>query len=147
LESTACRGARRFDNGVTALMFLRRHEGDEWPQLSDAGLAATAAGWLASALDGKTALADLRAENLSEALHAMLPWKLKQRLDDEAPTHFAAPSGSVVPIDYEAEEGPKLSIRVQECLGLRAIPPWRGVGGAAWRLSSNCSRRRIGPCR
>jgi ATP-dependent helicase HrpB len=113
------------------VMFLRRQEGkdslgDEWPQLSDAGLAATAAGWLASALDGKTALADLGAENLSEALHAMLPWKLKQRLDDEAPTHFAAPSGSVVPIDYEAEEGPKLSIRVQELFGLARHPTVAG---------------------
>ena len=43
------------------VMFLRRHEGDEWPELSDAGLAATAAGWLAAALDGKFALADLGA--------------------------------------------------------------------------------------
>ena len=108
------------------VMFLRRHEGEEWPELSGAGLAATAASWLASALDGKTALAELGAEDLSEAMHAMLPWKLKRRLDEEAPTHFAAPSGSVVPIDYEAEEGPKLSIRVQELFGLASHPAIAG---------------------
>jgi ATP-dependent helicase HrpB len=52
----------------------------------------------------------------------LLPWNLKRRLDDEAPTHFSAPSGSSVPIDYEAEEGPKLSIRVQELFGLARHP-------------------------
>src|SRR5947199_244069 len=68
--------------------FLRRHEGEEWPDLSDAGLAATAADWLAPALDGKTALAELESETLSEAMHSMLPWNLRRRLDAEAPTHF-----------------------------------------------------------
>ena len=47
---------------------------------------------------------------------------LRKRLDEEAPTHFVAPSGSHVPIDYEAEEGPKLSIRVQELFGLDKHP-------------------------
>jgi ATP-dependent helicase HrpB len=52
----------------------------------------------------------------------LLPWNMKRRLEAEAPTHFAAPSGSSVPIDYEAEEGPKLSIRVQELFGLKQHP-------------------------
>jgi ATP-dependent helicase HrpB len=108
------------------VMFLRRHEGEEWPDLSDAGLAATAAHWLAPALAGKTALAQLDAGTLSEAMHALLPWNLRRRLDAEAPTHFQAPSGSVVPIDYEAEEGPKLSIRVQELFGLARHPAIAG---------------------
>src|SRR5262249_20088696 len=59
-------------------------------------------------------------------LLAMLPWTLRRRLDEEAPTHFAAPSGSVVPIDYEAEAGPKLSIRVQELFGLARHPSIAG---------------------
>jgi len=108
------------------VMFLRRAEGDEWPDLSDAALAATAADWLAPALAGKTALAELAVDELSEALHALLPWALRRRLDAEAPTHFAAPSGSSVPIDYEAEEGPKLAIRVQELFGLDRHPAIAG---------------------
>ena len=56
----------------------------------------------------------------------LLPWNLRKRLDAEAPTHFAAPSGSQVPIDYEAEEGPKLSIRVQELFGLAVHPTIAG---------------------
>ncbi|MGA6932214.1 MAG: ATP-dependent helicase C-terminal domain-containing protein, partial [Pseudolabrys sp.] len=59
-------------------------------------------------------------------LAALLPWNLRKRLDAEAPTHFSAPSGSQVPIDYEAEAGPKLSIRVQELFGLAVHPTIAG---------------------
>jgi ATP-dependent helicase HrpB len=104
------------------VMFLRRAEGEEWPDLSDEALAACADEWLAPHLLAKTALGDVTAGDLETALDAMLPWPLKRRLDAEAPTHFAAPSGSSVPIEYEAEEGPKLSIRVQELFGLDKHP-------------------------
>jgi ATP-dependent helicase HrpB len=104
------------------VMFLRRAEGDEWPDLSDAALAATAADWLAPALAGKTALGELASDDLARALQGLLPWTLRRRLDAEAPTHFTAPSGSSVPIDYEAQEGPKLTIRVQELFGLDLHP-------------------------
>ncbi|MGZ3409250.1 MAG: ATP-dependent helicase HrpB [Xanthobacteraceae bacterium] len=102
--------------------FLRGAEGDEWPDLTDAALAATVADWLAPALYSKTALSQIKADDLEGALSALLPYKLRKRLDEEAPTHFDAPSGSSVPIDYEAPEGPKLSIRVQELFGLDKHP-------------------------
>jgi ATP-dependent helicase HrpB len=109
------------------VMFLRRAEADqEWPDLSDAALAAGAAHWLAPALADKTALAELGGDDFAETLHALLPWGLRRRLDAEAPTHFAAPSGSSVPIDYAAEEGPKLAIRVQELFGLDRHPAVAG---------------------
>jgi ATP-dependent helicase HrpB len=97
-------------------------DGNEWPDLSDAALAASAANWLVPALAGKTALSSLQSDALADALHGLLPWRLSRRLDAEAPTHFSAPSGSVVPIDYAAEEGPKLAIRVQELFGLDRHP-------------------------
>ena len=108
------------------VLFLRRAEGDEWPDLSDAALASSAGDWLAPALAAKTALAGLGGDELTEAVQGLLPWPLRRRLDAEAPTHFAAPSGSSVPIDYEAEEGPKLSIRVQELFGLDRHPAIAG---------------------
>jgi ATP-dependent helicase HrpB len=104
------------------VMFLRRAEGEEWPDLSDAALAATAVDWLAPALAGKTALGELASDDFAQALQGLLPWTLRRRLDAEAPTHFTAPSGSSVPIDYEAQEGPKLAIRVQELFGLDRHP-------------------------
>jgi ATP-dependent helicase HrpB len=108
------------------VMFLRRAEGDEWPDLCDAALAATAAHWLAPALAGKTSLSAFGPDDLTQAVHTLLPWNLARRLDAEAPTHFTAPSGSSVPIDYEAEQGPKLAIRVQELFGLDQHPSIAG---------------------
>ena len=108
------------------VMFLHRAEGSEWPDLSDEALARTATEWLAPFLIGKTALTQIGADDLAGVLDTLVPWKLRQRLDVEAPTHFAAPSGSEVPIDYEAEGGPKLSIRVQELFGLSAHPAIAG---------------------
>jgi ATP-dependent RNA helicase HrpB len=108
------------------VMFLHRAEGGEWPDLSDEALTRTAAEWLAPFLTGKTALSQIGADDLGAALDTMVPWRLRSRLDAEAPTHFAAPSGSAVPIDYDAEEGPKLSIRVQELFGLSVHPTVAG---------------------
>ncbi len=108
------------------VQFLRKAEGDEWPDLSNEALARTAAEWLAPFLSGKTALAQIGADELSAALDTLLPWALRKRLDAEAPTHFTAPSGSSVPIDYEAEQGPTVSIRVQELFGLAQHPAIAG---------------------
>ena len=106
--------------------FLRRAEGDEWPNLSDAGLNESAAEWLVLLASDKTSLTAISADEFSTALHGLLPWDMKRRLDAEAPTHFTAPTGSSVPVDYEAEEGPKLLIRVQELFGLDRHPSIAG---------------------
>ncbi|HEX2215599.1 MAG TPA: ATP-dependent helicase C-terminal domain-containing protein, partial [Xanthobacteraceae bacterium] len=102
------------------ILFLRRAD-EEWPNLSDDALA-TASDWLAPALLGKTTLAEFSAQELADALHGMLPWHLRRRLDLEAPTHFDAPSGSRLPIDYSDPAAPKLSVRVQELFGLDRHP-------------------------
>jgi ATP-dependent helicase HrpB len=108
------------------VMFLRASEGEEWPDLSDAALAQTVNAWLASALATKTALGEITTDELNTAVRALLPWPLQRRLDAEAPTHFVAPTGSQVPIDYEAEGGPKIAIRVQELFGLDRHPAIAG---------------------
>jgi ATP-dependent helicase HrpB len=108
------------------VVFLRRTEGEEWPDLCDAALASTAADWLAPVLAGKTALAELSGEEFAQSLHALLPWPLRRRLEAEAPTHFVAPSGSSVPIDYGSQDGPKISVRVQELFGLDRHPAIAG---------------------
>jgi ATP-dependent helicase HrpB len=107
------------------VMFLRQAEGDEWPDLSDAALAADIDA-LATMLCGKTTLGELTEDEFASAIKARLPFAMRRRLEDEAPTHFTAPSGSVVPIDYENEDGPKLAIRVQELFGLGRHPAIAG---------------------
>ncbi|MBM3530913.1 MAG: ATP-dependent helicase HrpB [Alphaproteobacteria bacterium] len=106
--------------------YLHRADASEWPDLSDAALAANAAEWLAPHLTNMTSLAGLSPDELDAALSALLPWNLRRRLDAEAPTHFTAPSGSSVPIDYDAEGGPKIAIRVQELFGLGTHPSIAG---------------------
>jgi ATP-dependent helicase HrpB len=108
------------------VLFLRLSEGEEWPDLSDAALAQTVNAWLAPALTAKTALGDITADELNTAVRALLTWPLQRRLDAEAPTHFAAPTGSQVAIDYEAEGGPKIAIRVQELFSLDRHPAIAG---------------------
>jgi ATP-dependent helicase HrpB len=108
------------------VQFLRRAEGAEWPDMSDVALAATAEAWLAPLLADKTTIDAFTASAFEQALHDLLPYNLRRRLEIEAPTHFDAPSGSRVPIDYEAEEGPKLAIRVQELFGLSRHPAVAG---------------------
>lgn len=110
----------------TRVEFLRKAEGEEWPDLSDDGLARTAAEWLEPLLLDKSARSDIGADELSEAMTALVPWALRRRLDAESPTHFTAPTGSSVPIDYEAEQGPTISIRVQEMFGLAQHPAIAG---------------------
>jgi ATP-dependent helicase HrpB len=105
--------------------FLRRAEPDLWPDLSDAALSRSH-DWLAPYLSGKTALADIDADDLALALKAPLDYAAQQRLEREAPTHFSAPTGNAFAIDYEAEGGPAVALRVQELYGLKQHPALAG---------------------
>jgi ATP-dependent helicase HrpB len=104
------------------VMFLRKAEGESWPDLSDDALAARREDWLLPALYDKTSLKDFSAGDLSDALSRLLPWELRARLEREAPTHFEAPTGTMLAIDYEAEQGPTIAVRLQELFGLNAHP-------------------------
>ncbi|PWB91146.1 ATP-dependent helicase HrpB [Methylocystis sp. MitZ-2018] len=102
--------------------FLRRAEGDEWPDLSDAALAASAEEWLAPFIAGRTSLADIATDDLEAALAQLLPYELSRRLDAEAPAHFETPAGARHALDYSTENGPILAVRVQELYGLSTHP-------------------------
>jgi len=108
------------------VMFLRKAEGEPWPDLSDSALAEQREDWLVPALFDKAGLKDVSAGDLSDALMNLLPWDLRARLEREAPTHFEAPTGSRLPIDYEAEQGPTIAVRLQELFGLTSHPSVAG---------------------
>ncbi len=112
------------------VMFLRTAESDPsssvWPDLSDDGLIAARAMWLEPLLYGKTALAEIAAGALSDAVMALLPWDLRARLEREAPSHVEAPTGSKLAIDYEAAQGPTVAVRLQELFGLTVHPSVAG---------------------
>jgi ATP-dependent helicase HrpB len=104
------------------VMFLRKAEGEPWPDLSDDALAAQREAWLLPALHDKTSLKEFSPGDLSDALMTLLPWELRARLEREAPTHFEAPTGTMLAIDYEAEQGPTIAVRLQELFGLNTHP-------------------------
>ncbi|WP_315787110.1 MULTISPECIES: ATP-dependent helicase HrpB [unclassified Bradyrhizobium] len=113
------KAARQWRDRVT---FLRKAEGDSWPDLSDAGLSERRDDWLVPLLADKTALKEVSPGDVSDAVMALLPWDLRARLDKEAPTHFEAPTGTMLAIDYEAEQGPTIAVRLQELFGLNVHP-------------------------
>lgn len=109
------------------VLCLRRHLGEAWPDLSDAALLASLETWLGPFLDGVSRRAHLERVDLAAALHGLLDWPLRQKLDELAPTHVAVPSGSRVPIDYGNPDEPVLAVRLQEMFGLAQTP--RIAGG------------------
>ncbi|MBZ8133915.1 ATP-dependent helicase HrpB [Afifella sp. IM 167] len=103
------------------IAFLRRHEGEAWPDLSDEALSDRAGEWLTPALSAKKALADLRPGELKNALAALLPWAKMADLDRLAPAEFAAPSGRRLAIDYAGGE-PTVAVSPQNLFSLAEHP-------------------------
>jgi ATP-dependent helicase HrpB len=107
------------------LAFLREHD-VAWPDLSDAALLERLDDWLTPLLTGVRSLAALRSDALDGALRTLIPWDLQRRLDAEAPARWTAPTGNSFAIDYAADAGPRVDVRVQEVFGLTEHPM---VGG------------------
>lgn len=113
------------------LAFLRARDA-AWPDLSDAALAGRLDDWLTPLLTGVRRLSDLRPDVLDGALRTLVPWDLQRRLEAEAPARWTAPTGNSFAVDYAAEGGPKVEVRVQEVYGLAEHPT---VGGVPLTLS------------
>jgi ATP-dependent helicase HrpB len=95
---------------------------EPWPDLSDGTLLATLEEWAPPWMDGLVRREHFSRMDLSNALHSRLTYAQNAILDREAPTHFAVPSGSRIPIDYLDGEVPTLSVRLQEVFGLEQTP-------------------------
>jgi ATP-dependent helicase HrpB len=103
------------------LEWLHRGLGASWPDMSDKALRERLDDWLLPFLSGEASLARLDPSIIRNGLLSLVPHDLQRRIEALAPTHFAAPSGSYVPISYEGEQ-PILAIRVQELFGLDTHP-------------------------
>jgi len=106
--------------------FLRARD-PAWPDLSDAALVGRLDDWLAPLLSGLRSLAELKPDVVDGALRTLIPWDLQRRLDAEAPARWTAPTGNSFAIDYAAEAGPTVEVRVQEVYGLAEHPSVAGV--------------------
>jgi ATP-dependent helicase HrpB len=102
--------------------FLHVTLGDDWPDLATETLTASVADWLTPAMFGLTKLSEVTGEHMRTALDMLLPYQRRQDIEAVLPSHFTAPTGNAVPIDYSAEGGPAIEIRVQELFGLTRHP-------------------------
>lgn len=94
----------------------------EWPAMDEEPLLAALEQWLLPSLSGVRDLRGLKQVNIAEALSRLLDWQQKQRLDNALPTHYTVPTGSRLPIRYEAGKPPALAVRLQEVFGEQRSP-------------------------
>lgn len=136
VEAALLDGVRRGGIGLlpwseTARRFQARAafaagQGAALPDISDAGLLEALDLWLPPLLAGRRRLDEIAPENLAEALEALLGWEGRQALDRLAPARFTSPAGSSHAIDYAAEGGPAVELRVQALFGLAVHPSVAG---------------------
>lgn len=109
----------------TRAAFARRFD-ESLPDLSDAALLATLDDWLPGLLAGRRSLRDVEPAALSGTLDALLGWEGKKAVERLAPHAFETPAGSSHAIDYRAEAGPTVTVRVQALYGLSSHPAVAG---------------------
>jgi ATP-dependent helicase HrpB len=90
--------------------------------VSDEALLEAAEQWLLPLLMGVNRLRDVSPSALSTALDNMLGWDQRTRIDQIAPASFVSPAGTTHAIDYAAEAGPTVELRVQALFGLDSHP-------------------------
>ena len=103
------------------LAFLHAHD-PSWPDVGDATLNVALLDRLRDQLARVRTAAALRRVDPESALMELLDWEQRRRLDRLAPTHFEAPTGSRLPIDYADPRSPAVSVRLQEVFGMAETP-------------------------
>lgn len=108
---------------LARLAFLHRADPDgAWPEVSDEALLERLETWLAPYLSGLSRLSHLGRVDLDSAVHGLLSWEARQRLDEWAPSHVKVPTGNRIRLDYPDEGPPVLAVRLQELFGLAQTP-------------------------
>jgi ATP-dependent helicase HrpB len=123
--------------------FLRNAGLGDAPDLSDEALAADLETWLGPLLPGRASLAEIPSAALGDALRGMIDWPQMQALDRLAPESWTTPAGTGATIDYQAEGGPAVEMRVQELFGLDQHPAIAGGRAPLTLVMMSPARRPI----
>jgi ATP-dependent helicase HrpB len=121
-EAMQTAGLNALNWGDAAIALRKRAAFAGEISLSDAALLASTKDWLLPLLHGVTRLRDVPSSSLYQALENLLGWDAKQAIDKVAPRHFYSPAGTLHEIDYAAEAGPCVELRVQALFGMDAHP-------------------------
>ncbi|MCU1492310.1 MAG: hrpB [Acidimicrobiaceae bacterium] len=104
--------------------WARRELDENWPDVSDAALAAGAAEWLTPLLRGGRGRSDLARVDPSVAIRRALGGR-RAELDGLLPSTLDLPTGRKVPIDYSGDR-PRVSVKVQDLFGIAVHPAVAG---------------------
>jgi ATP-dependent helicase HrpB len=90
---------------------------DTFPKLTLSSLSQNTEQWLQPYLLNVKNLAQLKQINVLELIKNALSWDEQQMLEKEAPLVYVTPSGKKIPIIYDKNQGPTVSVRLQEMFG------------------------------
>jgi len=92
------------------------------PDLGDAALTSQLDQWLPPVLDKVRRFDAIDPHKLTQALRDLAGWDGMRLIDRLAPARLSTPAGSSHGIDYAADGGPRVQLRVQELFGLNSHP-------------------------
>jgi len=90
---------------------------ESFPKLTATSLIQTTDLWLLPYITNVNSLAKLKKVNIFELIKGCLSWEQQQRLEREAPLVYVTPSDKKIPIVYDKNQGPTVSVRLQEMFG------------------------------
>lgn len=105
----------------TRVKLINEAGANSLPDLSQEVLLETLNDWLAPYLNNITRQKQLDKLPLYQILIDQLTWQQQQTLEQLAPTHITAPSGSKVAIDY-TQTPPVMAVKLQEMFGCTETP-------------------------
>jgi ATP-dependent helicase HrpB len=122
VDGVRCHGLAGLDWSEAAQALRTRAAYAGQQALSDAALLDNLDQWLPALVAGKRKLSDIAPDALYQAVENQLGWDSKRALDALAPAEFLSPAGTSHAIDYSADGGPQVTLRVQALFGLAAHP-------------------------
>jgi len=115
-------GARQFGARVEFIRHGIESLREQWPAFDDEALAAEMDQWLAPFLAGMSHWREVEALDLMPALKARLGHQRLAELDRLAPAALDVPAGARVRLDYAADPGPVLAVKLQAVFGWTENP-------------------------
>ena len=114
---------------------------DSFPIISKSNLLESLQDWLLPYISDVKSIADLKKVNVYNLLLGTLSWNDQQFMAREAPTEYCAPSNKILPIVYDSQQGPTVSVQLQEVFGELDSPKIAG-GAVALRFELLSPARR-----
>ncbi|SFG11446.1 ATP-dependent helicase HrpB [Neptunomonas qingdaonensis] len=99
---------------------------DTFPKITKALLLETSDEWLLPYISGVKSISALKKVSLFELLLGILSWEEQKFLEREAPLVYQTPSNKTVTIIYDSDQGPTVSVPLQEMFGEVVSPKIAG---------------------